>query len=164
MKRILASTALAVAFAVAPAFAQPPQPEVTTEGAVTVQGVEPSKVLGAIDTSKLVGDQPAAIEVVEAPDTQPPEPKKQVIVDASVKETPTATVETTTEIITPVSGRPALDPDHPIAPEVQAVVDMKKNYTTADIAKAQHQAMLATPVSVPTTVLTTTTTTQKPGG
>lgn len=162
MKILLTSTALAVAFAVAPAVAQPPTAETTIEGNVTVQGIEPSKVLGAIDTSKLVGEQPAPVEV--ATNAQPPEPKKQVTIDTTVRETPAATVETTTEVVAPVSDRPALDADHPIAPEVHAIVAAKKNYTTADIVKAQHDAMLATPVSVPTTVVTTTTTTQKPGG
>jgi hypothetical protein len=161
--KLLLTTALAVAFAVAPAFAQPPTAETTVEGNVTVQGLEPSKVLGAIDTSKLVGDQPAPVVVVE-PDAQPPEPKKQVVVDTTVSETPVATVETTTEVIAPVSDRPTLDANHPIAPEVHAIVAAKKNYTTADIVKAQHDAMMATPISVPTTTVTTTTTTQKPGG
>ena len=87
-----------------------------------------------------------------------------MIIDTTVKETPSATVETTTEVIAPVSGRPELDAEHPIAPEVQAVVDAKKNYTTADIVKAQHEAMLATPVSEPTTIITTTTTTPKSDG
>ena len=93
-----------------------------------------------------------------------PKPNTTVVIDTEVRETPAATVETTTEIITPVSDRPALDPNNPIAPEVKALVDSKKSYTTADIAKAQHEAMLATPISQPTTIVTTTTTTPRPGG
>lgn len=144
MKTLLASTALAIAFAAAPAHAQ--QPPVTAQGQVTVQGAEPSTV----ETTVAVPDAP--------------QPNTTVVIDTDVRETPAATVETTTEIITPVSDRPALDPDNPIAPEVQAVVESKKGYTTADIAKAQHEAMLATPVSQPTTIVTTTTTTPRPGG
>jgi hypothetical protein len=161
MKLLLASTALAVAFAAAPAIAQPPIVESTTEGNVTVQGVEPSKVLGAIDTSKLVDQPPAP---APAPAGEVPQPKTSVTTDTTFHETPTATIETTTEVITPVSGRPALDADHPVAPEVQAVVAAKARYTTADLVKAQHDAMMATPASAPTTVVTTTTTTPKPGG
>lgn len=155
MKRLLASAAIAAALA-APAFAQQPPatPDtvqsntVTTQGQVTVQGAEPSTVEPATPT-----------EVADAP-----QPLTSVTIDTAVDETPSATVETTTEIITPVSTRPTLDAEHPIAPEVHAIVAAKKNYTTADIVKAQHEAMLATPVSQPTTVVTTTTTTAKPGG
>lgn len=60
---------------------------------------------------------------------QTPQSEKSVVVDTTVADTPAAKVETTTEVITPVSDRPALDAEHPIAQEVQAVVDGKKNYT-----------------------------------
>lgn len=161
MKRLLASAALAAALA-APAFAQQPPatPDtvqsntVTTQGQVTVQGAEPSTVEPAAPT-----EVAPATEVTDAP-----QPLTSITIDTAVDETPSATVETTTEIITPVSTRPTLDAANPIAPEVQAIVAAKKNYTTADIVKAQHEAMLATPVSQPTTVVTTTTTTAKPGG
>lgn len=146
MKTLLASTALAIAFAAAPAYAQqPPTPE-TAQGQITVQGAEPA----VVETT------------LAAPEA--PQPNTTVVIDTEVRETPAATVETTTEIITPVSDRPALDPNNPIAPEVKALVDSKKSYTTADIAKAQHEAMLATPISQPTTIVTTTTTTPRPGG
>lgn len=132
MNRLLASSAIVIALAVAPAYAlQPPTATETQDSAVA---------------------------------TEAPQPEKSVTIDTTVEDTPSATVETTTEVIEPVSGRPALDEEHPIAPEVQAVVDAKKNYTTADIVKAQHEAMLATPVSEPTTIITTTTTTPKSDG
>ncbi len=86
------------------------------------------------------------MQVAEA---QPPQPPDSVTVDTQVSETPTATIETTTETVTPVSDRPSVDPDNPIAPEVKALVAAKKNYTTADIVRAQHEAMLATPASAP---------------
>lgn len=146
MKTLLVSTAAAIAFAAAPAYAQqPPAPE-TAQGQITVQGAEPTAV-------------EATVAAPEAP-----QPNTTVVIDTEVRETPVATVETTTEIITPVSDRPAVDPNNPIAPEVKALVDSKKSYTTADIAKAQHEAMLATPISQPTTIVTTTTTTPRPGG
>lgn len=150
MKLALASVALAAALA-APALAQPP---VSTEGSVKVEGVAPDKVLGAIDTTQLV-------DGVATAEAQPPQPKTTVTVETQVDETPTATVETKTEVIAPVSDRPALDPANPIAPEVQALVEDKPSYTTKDIAQAQLAAVLATPPSIPTTVITTTTTTPK---
>jgi len=157
MKKLLVSAALAAALA-APAFAQQPpatpetiQSNVTAQGQVSVQGAEPATV----DAT-----QPTEI----APAAEAPQPLTSVSIDTTVDETPAATVETTTEIITPVSTRPVLNAENPIAPEVQAIVETKKGYTTADIAKAQHEAMLATPVSQPTTIITTTTTTPRPGG
>jgi len=115
----------------------------------------------ALMTAPAFAQQPPTASTEQA---QPPQPEKRVVIDTSVSDTPAAKVETTTEVITPISDHPALDAEHPIAPEVQAVVDSKKNYTTADIVAAQHQAMLATPVSEPTTVITTTTTTPKSDG
>lgn len=159
MKLLLASTAAAVAFAIAPAYAQqPPTAPETVQGNVTVQGLEPPKV-----GEQPATEHPAPVIVATAETTQPPQPKTNVTVDTQVSETPTTTIETKTEIITPVSNRPALDPENPIAPEVKAIVSAKKNYTTADIVKAQHEAMLNTPVSQPTSIITTTTTTPKPG-
>jgi hypothetical protein len=147
MKMLLVST-LAVAFAVAPAFAQqPPTAPETAQGQIAVQGAEPS----AVATTATV-------------DVATPQPSTDVTVETEVTETPTVLVETRTEIAAPVSDRPALDPANPRAPEVQAIVAAKKNYTTADIVKAQHEAMLATPASQPTTITTTTTTTEKSGG
>jgi hypothetical protein len=105
----------------------------------------------------------AATPALAQPPNGIPQPQTSVTVDTQVTETPTAVIETKTETVSPISTRPAVDPDNPIAPEVKAVVAAKKNYTTADIVKAQHEAMLATPASAPTTVVTTTTTTPKPG-
>jgi len=163
MKLLLASSALAIAFAVAPAYAQQPQspPVSATEGSVKVEGVAPSQVLGAIDTEKLTDK--AEANAVAATDAQPPEAKTQVTVDTQVEKRADATVETKTEVITPVSGRPALDPENPIAPEVQAIVEKKKRYTTADIVAAQLEAIRNTPPVSPTTTITTTTTTPAPG-
>lgn len=159
MKRILVSAALAAILA-APAFAQQPPTDtvpsssVTAEGSVRVEGVATDKVLGAIDTKALV-------DGATAPDAEPPAAKTQVTVETKVDETSTATIETKTEVIEPVSDRPTLDPSNPIAPEVKAVVDGKARYSTDDLAQAQLAAVLATPASIPTTVITTTTTTPK---
>jgi hypothetical protein len=173
MKFLLASSAIAMAFAVSPAFAQQPQqpqPSVSAdtqaEGSLKVEGIPPSQVLGAIETDKLTDK--AQAQANAAVDSQPadaesPDNKQQVTVDTDVQQRAGATVETRTETITPVSGRPALDPDNPIAPEVQAVVDKKKRYTTADIVAAQLEAIRNTPAVQPTTTITTTTTTPAPG-
>lgn len=155
MKSLLATAAAAAILAAVPALAQPPT---VTEGNVRVEGVAPEKVLGAIDTAKLAEDsQP--VETAEAPAAA-----TSVTVETTVEETATARVETTTETITPVSTRPELDAANPIAPEVQALVNSKSNYTTADIAAAQLAAVLATPASTPTTIVTTTRTAPKEGG
>lgn len=95
---------------------------------------------------------------------EPPANTPLVVSKTTVEETPAATVETTTEAIIPVSDRPALNPENPIAPEVQAVVDTNKRYTTADLVNAQLAAVLATPASEPTTIITTTRTTPKTDG
>jgi len=164
MKSILVSAALAAILA-APAFAQQPPADtvpsstVTAEGSVRIEGVSPEKVLGAIDTEALVE---AEAETQPAVTAEAPAPKTQVTVDTSVQQTATATIETKTEVIEPVSDRPQLDAANPIAPEVNAVVKAGASYTTKDIAEAQLAAVLATPASVPTTTITTTTTTQKP--
>jgi hypothetical protein len=171
MKLLLASSAIAIAFAVAPAYAQQPQQppvaaEATAEGSVKVEGVPPAQVLGAIETDKLTDKaqaEAAASAAAQPADEQPPENKQQVTVDTKVEQRADATVETKTETITPVSGRPALDPDNPIAPEVQEVVAKKKRYTTADIVAAQLEAIRNTPVVEPSTTITTTTTTPAPG-
>jgi len=157
MKRALVSVAVAALLA-APAIAQPPTVE--AEGGVKVQGIAPEKVLGAIDTTQLVGGQPT--ETAQPAEIGAPEPRTEVTVDTSVRETATAVVETRTEVIAPVSDRPEIDRANPIAPEVQALVSEKPRYSTADIARAQLAAVLATPPSMPTTTITTTTTTPKP--
>jgi hypothetical protein len=164
MKFLFISSALAAVLAVAPAYAQqsPAKPatvDSSTQGTVTVQGVEPSKVLGSIDTGKLVDQPPADAQDKVVETSEAPPPKAAISIDTSTTQTADAIVETKTEVVTPVSDRPKLDPDNPIAPEVQAVVDSKKKYTTKDIVLAQLEAMKKTPVSEPTTITTTTTTT-----
>lgn len=114
--------------------------------------------LSALFAMPALAQPPEGAPVVEA---APPANTPLVVSKTTVEETPDATVEKTTEIIIPISDRPALDPENPIAPEVQAVVDSKKHYTTADLANAQLAAVIATPPSEPTTVITTTTTTPK---
>ena len=159
MKFFLTSSALVALLALAPAHAQQ-QSAISheKEGEITIQGVEPSKVLGAIETEKLVGGPPTATG-----EPNPPAAKTEVLVDTEVLQTSEATIATTTEVIKPVSDRPSLDPETPIAPEVQAVVDNKRNYTTADIVTAQLEAVRNTPVVQPTTTITTTTVTPDPG-
>ncbi len=165
MKFLLVSSTLAAALAIAPAYAQkapstkpPATAESTTRDSVAVQGVEPSKVLGAIDTGKLTNEAGAEGRVTVT-SKSPPLNKAEVSEITIIEKTPSAQVETKTEVITPVSGRPTLDPENPIAPEVAAVVNSGKKYTTRDIVLAQLEAIRNTPVSEPTTTITTTTTT-----
>jgi hypothetical protein len=136
MKNHLASAVMALLFA-APAYAQPPETAGTPKARLAVEG---------------------------ATQAEPPTSTPQVVSKTTVVETPSATVEQTTETIIPISDRTALNPENPIAPEVQAVVASKKNYTTADLANAQLAAVLATPASEPTTTITTTRTTPKSDG
>ncbi len=136
MKLALASAALAAVLA-APAVAQ--QPPATT--------MAPPVAAGSVRAS-VNADAPQA--------------KTEVTVDTSVEETATATIETKTETITPVQTA-QLDPENPIAVEVQAVVSGNARYTTKDIVQAQLDAVLAAPASIPTTTITTKTTTLKPG-
>ena len=178
MKFALISAALAAVLA-APAFAQqPPAPTMAppvAEGSVRVEGVAAEKVLGAIDTKALV-DGEASIQPTAQPETtataqatvrasvnaEAPQAKTEVTVDTKVVETATATIETKTETIAPVQTA-QLDTENPIAVEVQTVVSEKPRYTTKDIAQAQLDAVLAAPASIPTTTITTKTTTLKPG-
>jgi hypothetical protein len=157
MKLMLASSALAIAFAAAPAYAQQTPP---TEGSVKVQGVAPAHVLGAIDTEQLTDKATAEanLSTTTTIDAQP-NADTQVTVDTKVEQRADATVETKTETITPVSSRPALNLENPIAREVQAVVEKKRRYTTADIVAAQLEAVRNTPPTEPTTTITTTVTT-----
>ncbi len=159
MKTLLASAAMAALLA-APVYAQTPQASAAPDAGITVQGVDPAKVLGAIDPTKLV-DGAQADAAVPATQPMPPSNTPLVLSKTTVVETPDATIEQTSETIIPVSDRPALNPENPIAPEVQAIIASKKNYTTADLANAQLAAVLATPASEPTTTIITTRTTPK---
>ena len=105
-----------------------------------------------------------AAPALAQPPAEAPTNTPLVVSKTVVSETPNAIIEQTSETIIPVSDRPALDLENPIAPEVQAVVETKKNYTTADLANAQLAAVLATPASEPTTTITTTRTTPKTDG
>lgn len=79
MKSALVTAALAAVLA-APAIAQPPT--VTADGNVRVEGVAPEKVLGAIDTEKLV-NEPAPPTTAEATPIV-----KSITVDTKTVETP----------------------------------------------------------------------------
>jgi hypothetical protein len=203
MKLLLASSALALAFALAPAYAQvttaqPNTDQATTaqsqasadtnaegapqrnsaEGSLTVQGVQPSQVLGAVDTEKLVDD--AAEAKAETSATAEAQPPENADAETETAETEEADPEATATATAEAEGRATVDsaavetdaaavgtqtatlsPDAPIAEEVQAVVE-KGDYTTEDIVLAQLEAIRNAPVVEPTTV-TTTVTTPAPG-
>ena len=101
MKYLLATSALVAASFIAPAFAQqapkPPVAESTEAGTLTVEGVEPSKVLGAIDTSKLI-DQPAPADELDRT-AEAPQSKTQVTVDETTVQTADAKLETKAETV-----------------------------------------------------------------
>lgn len=143
MKFLLVSSALAAASVFAPAFAQEAPQQAAPTATVEAQA--------AVNL-----DQPARAQAVA------PKPKTNVTVETEVDQTTTAKVEIRKETITPVSDRPALSAENPIAPEVAAVASSGKKYTTQDIVLAQLEALKNTPVSEPTTTITTTTTI--PGG
>lgn len=149
MKILLATTALAAAMSFAPAFAQEvpatPGATVTTEsetaGTVTIQGVKPSDALGAIDTSKLVDEKPAA-------DGEPTvKPYVAAEANAPVQPEP-APVQTASADVSA---------DVPIAEEVKEVVDSGKKYTTNDLVMAQLEAVKNAPIPEQTTITTTVT-------
>lgn len=154
MKHALTYIGLA-AITSSPALAQ--QPPAEGDGAAKAEGIAPDKVRGAIETQELVDEDPSP----KADAIKAALPEMEVTTGTTTRETPTAVVEVTTEVVKPVQSRPELDAETPIAPEVKAVVDANARYTTEDLAKAQHEALLATPVSVPTKVVMTTTVTPK---
>jgi hypothetical protein len=146
MKFVLATTAIAAAMAVSPAFAQEasdqqasPAPR-TGDGSVLVEGVKPSKVLGAIDTEQLV--TPPQDADAAAPPLSIPE-----------KTTSVTTIETPPDTAKPLVNIASVNV--PLPQEVAAVAQNGK-YTTKDLVKAQLMAMnSAPPIQQP--VITTTT-------
>ena len=124
------------------------------------RGGQPMEAVSDLDTGKLTDK--ATAEASASTTTSVDAHAKidtQVTVDTKVEQRADATVETKTETITPVSNRPPVNLENPIAPEVQAVVEKQKRYTTADIVAAQLEAMKNTPSIEPTTTITTVTTT-----
>jgi hypothetical protein len=133
MKSLLLSAAAVAALSLAPAVAQSPserpaEPPVTEaappeeaaaaeESGVIVQGVEPSKVLGAIDTEELV-DEPQE-ETAEAAES----------IDQPVEQTAEAEDEQSSESIE-IASAEAL-------PAEVAEVVQDGDYTTEDLVKAQ---------------------------
>jgi hypothetical protein len=147
MKILLATTAMAAAMAFSPAFAQEadqqaaPAPK-AADGSVLVEGLKPSKVLGAIDTSKLVDENATDQTAESSPPLSIPE-----------KTTSITTIETP-----PENARPLVNIASVNVPLPQEVAQVAQNgkYTTQDLVKAQLMAMNnAPPIQQP--VVTTTT-------
>lgn len=172
MKLLAATTALAVviaASAAANAQTPPPTPEAdATKGTVTVQGVPPSKVLGAIDTSKLV-DQPSPGEKTDAQakaDADPNNLTAQVQAEQSTK--PLAKTADAKGVTTKPDPNDITHSDHASAStgavgvqtaslpaEVTATIADGK-YTTRDLVQAQLEAVKNAPPLVQPTITTTT--------
>lgn len=109
------------------------------KGAVTVAGLPASEALGAVDTQKLVGAAPAKVVAnqpaqVAAETTQSGEAKNVISVEG----------------VAPASVLAAIDPTKLVdanatkkgfAPEVEAVVNNSKSYTTKQLAEAQLKAV-----------------------
>jgi hypothetical protein len=146
MKLALATTAIAAAMAFSPAFAQEadqqasPAPK-TGDGSVLVEGVKPSKVLGAIDTRKLVTpDQGTPADA--APPLSIPE-----------KTTSITTIETPAESAKPMVNIASVNV--PLPQEVASVAQNGK-YNTKDLVKAELMAMNNAPPPEQPVINTTT--------
>lgn len=145
MKKLIGGAGLALMLA---ACATSNSPGASTEvasvesnkGAVTIVGLPASQVLGAIDTTKLVGSEPDKVVANQ--------PK-------GAAETPTITQEGNVlrvEGVPPAAVLAAIDPtkliskpkaegDGDLPPEVAAVVKNNKRYTTKQLAEAQLNAV-----------------------
>jgi hypothetical protein len=147
MKALLATTAIAAAFAFAPAYAQ--ESKVTAgaaattssdvskekEGQLTIEGVTPAQALGAIDTSKLVDPVSAAATPGD------PTAKAYIAAEADAPVAPDEKPLQTAGISNEIA---------PISKEVQAVVGSGARYTTEDLVNAQLAAVEAEPTPDPT--------------
>lgn len=170
MKLIAATTALAAVFAFSPAFAQtpPPTPEAeATTGTLKIEGIPPSKVLGAIDTTKLATENSADIEVaddakVEVQSTaevqvQPQEPLAKTADAQGVTQVPDPNDKTHSDVQSAATGDVGVDTGQLPVEVATAISDGK--YTTKDLVQAQLAALEnAPPLEQP--VITTTTTIQ----
>jgi hypothetical protein len=149
MKFVLATTALAAAMSFAPAFApasaqeaaDQASPPSATEGSIEVEGVKPSRVLGAIDTSKLVAPDHGAA------DAPPPAPGQTTTI---------TTIETPAETARPLVTIASVNV--PLPQEVASVASTGK-YTTKDLVNAQLMAMNNAPPLKQPVINTTTITT-----
>jgi hypothetical protein len=147
MKLVLATTALAAAMAFTPAYAQeasgqrasPP----SNDGAVRVEGIKPSKVLGAIDTEKLTTE---SLQKSSQDQAGPP-------LSIPEKTTSVTTIETPAETAKPMVNIASVNV--PLPQEVASVAE-KGKYSTKDLVNAQLMAMNnAPPLKQP--VINTTT-------
>ncbi len=130
-------------------------------GEVTVQGVKPSKVLGAIDTAQLV-DRPSPAPQISSDEKWPAE--AHVVSRVVEGDKATGTTVTTTEVVEPVYPARTPNPFKTISPEAQAAVDAGHDNTNA-LIQAQLDALGKTPPVQPTTtIVTTETTPPRPGG
>lgn len=167
MKLLAATTALSAVLACSPAFAQQsppaPTPEANaTEGTLKVEGIAPSKVLGAIDTKKLVQEESAADAKVEVQSTAEVKPEPQAplakTADAQgVTQVPDPADKTHSDTQSAATADVGVDTGK-LPVEVAAAISDGK-YTTKDLVQAQLSALESAPPLVQP-VITTTVTTQ----
>jgi hypothetical protein len=147
MKLILATTALVAAISFSPAFSQKVSDQQASaapqaDGSVKVEGVKPSKVLGAIDTEKLV--KPGSTETSS---------QEGAPLSIPTKTTSVTTIETPPETAKPMVNIASVNV--PLPQEVASVASNGK-YSTKDLVNAQLMAMnTAPPIQQP--VINTTT-------
>jgi hypothetical protein len=114
------------------------------EGRVTVAGIEPARVLGAIDTAAVV-QKPVIADGGDAPAATPPQAgaSSGIAVEGAQASAVLAAIDPTKLVgPSPTQGSgAAARADGYIAPEVQAVVTAKKAYTTRDLQMAQLEAV-----------------------
>lgn len=172
MKLIIATTALAAVFAISSASAQTPPPTPESQGKVgtlTVQGIPPAKVLGAIDTSKLV-DQPPPADDQKVDTTKPDQNlTAQVQAEQSAQvQAPLAKTANAKGVTTKPDPNDLTHSDRASAatgavgvqtaslpPEVASTISDGK-YTTKDLVQAQLEAVKNAPPLVQPTITTTT--------
>lgn len=147
MKLVLATTALLAAISLSPAVAQGVHTQTassttTSDGAILIEGVSPARVLGAIDTQKLVAPREGA--------------------PLSIPETTTSitTIEAPPETARPLVNIPSVSV--PLPREVARVAS-GSDYSTDDLVRAQLAALTdAPPIEQPVIVTTTITYPNRP--
>jgi hypothetical protein len=172
MKLFVVTTALAAAMSLSSAWAQEksppaPTPEANaTTGSLTIQGIPPSKVLGAIDTSKLVDQPPPAddnnltakVQAEQSAQAQAPLAKSADAKGVTTKPDPND--KTHSDAASASTGAVGVQTAS-LPAEVEAAISDGK-YSTRDLVQAQLEAVRRMPPVMPTTTTIVTTTPPSP--
>ena len=141
MTRILSVSVLALVMSACAGAAQTMPREVAgpapqNQGAVSFGGLSAAQVLGAVDTTKLVGSKPdmvTANQPAMTAATAGASSEGTISVEGVSPAAVLAAIDTS-KLVGPANARASL------APEVQAAAD-KKGYTTQQLATAQLEAV-----------------------